>query len=147
MPAISPRALIGDTSFWIAAFEPRDDEHKRAAKLLGDIRNHAVLLPWPITYEVLRTRTVRDARKVATFDRALRELKVIFVDDTPYRKVCLDLTLNQSSVGTRGISLVDMVIREILSTRRYRITRLLTFNAADFSDVCRREGIAIWPQT
>jgi predicted nucleic acid-binding protein len=131
----STRGLIGDTCFWIACFYPKDSNHKKAVALLEQIRKHVVLMPWPIMYEVLRTTTVSDRRMVAMFASILRRPKIIRIDDKPYRDICLDATLNQASVGKRGISLVDMVVRQIILEGEFRIERLLTFNAGDFFDV------------
>jgi predicted nucleic acid-binding protein len=146
MPVNSTRGIMADTGFWIAAFDPREDHHHRAAKFLREIREHVLLMPWPITYEVLRTRTVRNMHMVASFGRILRGSSIHWVDDSSYRQNCLNLTLNAASSGKRAISLVDMIVRQIILERRFRITQLLTFNAGDFHDVCRANGVRLWPE-
>jgi predicted nucleic acid-binding protein len=145
MSGISLCGLIGDTSFWIAVFDPRVEDHQRAAELLETVRSHVILMPWPILYEVLRTRTVKMPSMVRAFDRIVRLPKVFRLDDTPYRVESLESTLDLAQTSRRSISLVDMVVRAVLADPQYRISCLLTFNQPDFHDVCRRRGIPMWP--
>ncbi len=141
----SVRGLVGDTSFWIAAFDPTDQFHETAAEFLEIIPSKVILMPWPIMYEVLRTRTVRNPQMVAGFGRIIRRPKVYKVDDTIYRTECLKSTLADAS--HRPISLVDMIVRAVLRDDNYRISQLLTFNPKDFADVCRHRGVSIWPDS
>lgn len=143
MPASSVRALLADTNFWLAAFDPRDEHHTVAAQFLERIPSKVILMPWPIMYEVLRTHTVKKTAMVQAFDRVLRRPKVVKLDDQPYRTQCLEETVAQAS--HRPISLVDMVVRAVLADDKYEISQLLTFNLADFVDVCKRRRIAVWP--
>jgi predicted nucleic acid-binding protein len=140
----SVRGLVGDTSFWIAAFDPKDQFHKTAARFLEIIPSKVILMPWPIMYEVLRTRTVKNAQMVAGFNRIIRRPKVHKVDDASYRIECLENTLANAS--RRPISLVDMIVRAVLMDKKYTISQLLTFNPADFVDVCKDRNVRIWPE-
>lgn len=144
MRPTSIRGLVGDTGFWIEAFDKRRDHHILAAGLLEDLRNSVILMPWPIMYEVLRTRTVKHPEMSAAFGRVLAWPKVRKVDDSAYRSQCLENTLSEAARG-RPISLVDMVVREVLCDDQFRVTRLLTFNPRDFHDICRDRGVTMWP--
>ncbi len=144
MPANSIRGVMGDTSFWIEAFDKRGDHHDRAANLLENLRARLLLIPWPITYEVLRTRTVRNRVMVGAFQRTLSG-KVLLIDDAKYRKACLETTFDLAVSGRRPISLVDSVVRAVLSDGAFRVSQLLTFNPGDFADVCRARQVQIWP--
>jgi predicted nucleic acid-binding protein len=124
MPTSSVRGLLADTNFWLAAFDRRDQHHEEAA-------------------EVLRTRTVKNTPIVRSFERVLRRPKVVKLDDRPYRTQCLEETITQAP--HRPISLVDMVVRAVLADDEYEISQLLTFDPADFVDVCKRRGITVWP--
>lgn len=146
MPPNSVRGLVGDTGFWIEAFDPACEHHGRAAALLENLRDKPIIMPWPIMYEVLRTRTVRNPVMVAAFDRVIRQPKVMRVDDGEFRSSSLDATILSAVSGRRRISLVDMVVRAVLESRRFRVSTLLTFNPGDFFDVCTRQGIALWPR-
>lgn len=145
MPPTSIRGVIGDTGFWIEAFDPAGKYHRAAAGALEDLRDAVILMPWPILYEVLRTKTVKHQRMTAAFERVVRQPKVIRIDDAKYRQSALEETIRQAASGRRTISLVDMVVRAVMSDVDYRVTRLLTFNAGDFADVCRDRRIMLWP--
>lgn len=145
MPRDSVRGLVGDTSFWIAAFDPKDQFHKTAVRFLEIIPSKVILMPWPIMYEVLRTRTVKNSQMIAGFNRIIRRPKVHKVDDTSYRIECLESTLANAS--RRPISLVDMIVRAVLMDNKYTISQLLTFNPADFVDVCQDRNVRIWPES
>lgn len=140
----SIRGLICDTGFWIAAFDKRDAFHEQAASMLNNLRNHVILMPWPIMYEVLGTRTVRQPHMVMSFARVLR-LKVIRIDDAEYREQCLEDTVIEAA-EKRALSLVDRVVRAMLADPRYRVSRFLTFNLSDYHDVCRACRIQVWPE-
>jgi predicted nucleic acid-binding protein len=146
MPLSSVRGLMGDTGFWIEAFDPGGIHHDQAAALLENLRDKPILMPWPIMYEVLRTRTVRNPMMVRAFDRVVRQPKVIKIDDSGFRLASLEATISSAASGRRAISLVDMVIRAVLESNRFHVTTLLTFNAGDFADVCRLQRIALWPR-
>ena len=143
MPTSSVRGLLADTNFWLAAFDRRDQHHEEAADFFEKIPSKILLMPWPIMYEVLRTRTVENTPMVRSFERVLRRPKVVKLDDQPYRTQCLEATITQAP--RRPISLVDMVVRAVLADDKYEISQLLTYNPADFVDICRRRGIAVWP--
>lgn len=145
MPPNSLRAVVADTCFWIDAFTPNSENHRHAAALLERLRQRVILVPWPILYEVLRTKTVKNPTMVRAFDRIIREPKVMVVDDAKYRQRSLRATIEQAGQGQRNISLADMVIRSLLEDDSYHVTTLLTFNAGDFKDVCVKRRIALWP--
>jgi len=145
MPRNGVRGVTCDTGFWIAAFDPKEDQHARALELFDDLAVHNMLIPWPITYEVLRTRMVRKPRMVSAFGRVLRLPAARRIDDASYRDACLEDTLNEAQHGHRPLSLVDRVVRAMLQDTTYRIVTFCTFNASDFHDVCLRRRIEIWP--
>jgi hypothetical protein len=71
----------------------------------------------------------------------LKDPKTVLIDDGSYRDQALHAAIRESQNRLRAISLVDMVIRFILDDPNVRIDAVLTFNQADFADVCRRRGI------
>jgi predicted nucleic acid-binding protein len=139
---MSLKGVVFDTGFWIAAFDKKKDEgqHSVATKYLEKLRNDPILMPWPILYEVMRTRTVKNTLMMESFDRTIRKPKFLKIDDHKYRGDCVEVAFQTSRDG-RPISLVDLVIRSVLEDSEYRITRLFTFNKGDFADVCRNRGI------
>ncbi|MBF0548928.1 MAG: hypothetical protein HQK60_00190 [Deltaproteobacteria bacterium] len=101
-----------------------------------------VILPWPILYETLRTRFVKNRPWGIHFRLLLGTLHVSHVCDTPYRQRAFDDTVTDSNVR-RGISMIDMLIRLMLQDKNLGITHLLTFNVKDFEDVCRERRIEL----
>jgi len=100
------------------------------------------LFPWPLYYEVLRTRFVRRAGWVESFSQIARSAKLRVIDDVSYRERALEETLDISQ-RERGISLVDSVIRGVLCDPNISIIEMVTFNVKDFQDVCGRRGVQI----
>ncbi len=142
----SARGVLCDTCFWIAAFHRKDGHHSQALEMLENLRGHDILMPWPIMYEVLRTRTVKHSQMIKNFERVLGP-KLSKIDDSGYRERCLEEVLEEAKNGHRPLSLVDRVVRAVLADTKYRITILMTFNGTDFYDICRKRKIEVWPQS
>jgi predicted nucleic acid-binding protein len=139
----SPTRILTDTSFWIAYYDRRDRDHAAArthAHLLD--RTH-LLLPWPILYETLGTRFVKNSAAMQHFERVLLRQNVYRLDDQSLREAALEQTLRAGARGQRPISLCDHVIRHLLERRELRITGLLSFNPRDFADLCRTRQIEL----
>jgi predicted nucleic acid-binding protein len=134
--------ILCDSGFWIALYDKKDQYHMIATKLFEKISLFYVLIPWPVLYEVLRTRFVRRRDWIQQFKRDLKKLQVEFIDDTPYRNFAFSEILSVSN--KRNLSLVDRVIRKILEDKNKRIDCLITFNEKDFIDICQKRKIPIW---
>lgn len=132
------KIVLTDTGFWCALYEPRDQHYDDAQSIAEMIEDHQIILPWPIMYEFLNTRFTRRNDRVNSFRAQSRKPNITFLDDTMYKNVALNEVLN---VGKH--SLVDSVIRQILSDVNVRIDYLITFNISDFEDVCHRRRIEI----
>jgi len=137
--------VLTDTGFWIALYDKGKDHHNEATKAMADIGKFHILLPWPILYEVLRTRFVKNRIWVEQFDRSLRTLSIKFVNDVPYRDKAKTETIRLSSTGKRNLSLVDMVVRFMIQDMNLKIHLLMTYNIGDFWDVCSKRKIPIYP--
>lgn len=140
------RLVLADTGFWIALYDLTDQHHPAATRIMDQLALGTFLFPWPLYYELLRTRFVRRPGWVESFCGVIRQQRIKILDDVDYRDRALYLTIESASNGIRakrGISLVDMVIRLVLEDPQRRIGELITFNEADFSDVCVKRGIRI----
>jgi predicted nucleic acid-binding protein len=143
MKVETSRGILTDAGFWIALFDKGDNYHSQAITINENIKQAQILFPWPIFYEVLRTRFIRNHIWIDEFSKIIRSLKIYRFDDTPYRENALEQTLEWARTGHRQISLVDMVVRYILSDTKIRITNFITFNDKDFLDICKRRKIPI----
>ena len=133
--------VLIDTGFLYGYCDARDQHHDRALELFEQIKYFNLYLAWPVTYETLRTRCVRNKLSVAIFEKFLRDTQIEYIDDSIYRQAVLNQTI-KSAVRGRPISMVDMVLRFILEQLQ-RIDALVTFNIGDFQDVCRKRNIKI----
>lgn len=139
------RSVLVDTGVWYAIFDPRDRPNDReAVRLLSDrIETLPVVVPWPIAYETLRTRFVRNRLALELFERRLRSPNTAFIDDAPYRDDALALSFKSSLHGNRPLSMVDCIVRIILDEANTKIRYLATYNVGDFVDICARRNIEL----
>jgi predicted nucleic acid-binding protein len=138
------RFVLADTGFWIALYDPQDEHHNSAVAIMDSLNGASFLFPWPLFYEVLRTRFVRRPGWVESFLTVLKAGRLQTVDDSQYRNQALEATLELAKRGARHLSLVDVVCRYVLDDRKLRISGLVTFNEKDFIDVCHPRGIRIF---
>lgn len=134
--------VLADTGLWIGLFEARDQHHEEAEAIAGRLDLFRLVLPWPILYETLNTRLVRNTLALSRFENYLKRPNVDYLDDTRYRETALNLSL-ESSRRSRALSLTDCTIRLILDDVGVKIDYLATFNARDFADVCHRRRIEL----
>jgi predicted nucleic acid-binding protein len=138
-----PRNVVVDSGYWYALFDPRDPYAAQARNKAHHIDELRILFPWPILYETLGTRFVKNKLAVDEMEKTLKRRNVVIVDDSPYREEALEVTLREARLGKRALSLCDVVIRLLIDDTNLRIHALLTFNQPDFLDVCRRKSVEI----
>lgn len=114
---------------------PKNPPVNAARELLQKAFAGQWLFPFPLYYEVLRTRFVRKPGWIESFDRELRRLNTRVIDDKPFRGEALTELLTFGSA--RPLSLVDVLLRRVLLSGHYRITTLVTTNPDDFHDACQ----------
>jgi hypothetical protein len=135
--------VLADTGLWYALFDSRDSYYAEARAKSEYLDLFQVVLPWPILYETLCTRFVRNTAALGRFESYLKRSHVTYFDDRPYRDAAFDLSLRSSLVRSRPLSLVDCAIRLILDDVNAKIDYLITFNQRDFVDVCHRRRIKL----
>jgi predicted nucleic acid-binding protein len=137
--------VLVDTGVWYAIFDSRDRPNDREAveRLSSLIEIMSIVVPWPIAYETLRTKFVRNRLALELFERRLKSPNVVFVDDAPYRNTAFDLSLKSSLRGHRPLSMVDCMLRMMLDEANTKIRYLATYNEKDFFDVCARRNIEL----
>ncbi len=135
------RILI-DSGFFFALVEPRDRHHYEALDRQHWLDLFPAVLPWPILYETVNTRLVRDPDKVVQFERLANAPATEFVDDSPYRRAAYEDVIARAKAG-HPLSLVDAVLHAIITDPDIRVDAMLTFNLSDFGNVCSERGIDI----
>jgi predicted nucleic acid-binding protein len=136
-------SVLTDAGIWYALFDPRDPYSAQAPGKAEWLDLLHIVLPWPILYETLHTRMVRNVRSLQRFENYLSTHNITYLDDTPYRDDALRLSFDSSRHQRRPLSLVDCVLRLMLDDINVKIDYLVTFNEADFADVCQRRGIEL----
>ena len=137
-----------DTGVWIGLCDLRDrtvteDEFN---DIYERIRVHSVVVPWPVAYETLRTRLVRNRLALQQFEKEMKSLNVVLLDDAKYRDDAFNLSIESSLRGHRPLSMVDCMMRLLLDDHDTNIKYLVTFNPGDFSDICAKRRIELWSQ-
>lgn len=137
-----------DTGFLLGLYVESDQYHARAQRYSSEHFESApnrLIIPWPILYETVSTRLVKDRRAMNLMEihwrRLLQQRRLQLLSDLPFRDEVMDECfgeLRKPVFVTRNLSVVDRVIRKALSDVNVRIDALITFNPGDFEDVCRR---------
>ena len=135
--------IIIDSGFWYALYEERDEYHDKAVELFEYLDMGKVVIPFPSLYEVMNTRFAKRVDYMESFKRFINSENVVLVDDSPYKDTALELTMDSSIILKKPFSLVDMIIRLMVSDVDMNIHYLLTFNKSDFIDVCLQRNVDI----
>ncbi|WP_162800604.1 hypothetical protein [Acidibrevibacterium fodinaquatile] len=142
------RSVLVDTGIWYAIFDPRDGKLKpeSADCVFARINKHRIILPWPVLYETLGTKFVKNETALKSFKKILPT--VVFHPDESYRHKALELSFESSLKNKpRHLSLVDCVLRLILDDKDVKVSYFVTVNPGDFADVCRKNNIELWNLT
>ena len=142
------RRFCADTGFFFALYDRSERRHAAAEEFFAEQVEKAgnvLVLPWPIMYESLNSRFVANIPQVAAVNRHLVSLRrtnqVELLDDRRYRDRALEDCFKETGRPLRSyrvLSLVDRVIRQILTDTKVHIDGLLTYDMAGFQDVCAR---------
>jgi len=142
------QAVCVDTCFLIGLYHDRDQYHAAASVHFSQLFDNGInrmLLPWPIVYEAVSTKLVRDGNRMRVLERdwglLRRRGQLELLSDEPYRENVMQdcfAELERPNGNYRTLSAVDRVLRNILMDRTIPIRAFVTFNIPDFADVCRK---------
>jgi predicted nucleic acid-binding protein len=114
--AIGRDALIVDTGFWFALFDPGETKwHPIARKKANHVESLKLIIPWPLMYETLNTRFVKNRWGMEAFERRLKKPDVEYIEDGGYREKAFAEVLEAARIAKRPIAFCDMIIRHIMS--------------------------------
>ena len=134
--------LLVDTGFFFALFDERDSYHASAREQSEWLDSLSIILPWPVLYETLNTRFSKRRTHLDRF-RAIVELPdTVLLDDSPYRLESYDAVMTATRTGS-PISLVDAVLRAIIEDVNVPVDAMLTFDRADFADICSKHDVEL----
>ena len=101
------QGLLVDTGFFIAMYDERDAHHAEAQDKQKLLDVYAVILPWPVLYETIKTRFSRRRRIMARFNAVITSSNTALLDDSPYRVEAYQTVARNVR---RPMSLVDAVL-------------------------------------
>ncbi|CAI9684990.1 hypothetical protein [Elizabethkingia anophelis] len=135
--------ILTDSCYWIGLLDSRDQYHD-SAKIYAELTvNHTIIVPFPCLYETISTYLIRK-NLLSEFQRILSMGNIQLIHDEKYRDMALKKVFNNQSIIGYTHSLVDAVLREILSDDNLSIDYLLSFNKSDFIDICSIRNIVIY---
>jgi predicted nucleic acid-binding protein len=140
-----------DAGFLIGLYDESDQYHEKAMAYFLDFfdsTQNRLLVAWPILYETVSTRMARKNTKgikqlEQDWKRLSAESRLHLLSDAEFRDEAIDecfKELGKPPQQYRDLSLVDRVLRKILSEQNLRIHAFVTFNPRDFHDVCGKFG-------
>lgn len=132
-------SFLIDTGFWYAFFDSTDQYHDKANNIADYLELGKLVLPFPTLYETINTRFSTNKNWINEFGTLLNKSNVVLLPDEDYKNAALQIVLDTK----RNLSLVDTVLRLILDDDTLKIKYLVTFNGADFFDVCMNRNIQI----
>jgi predicted nucleic acid-binding protein len=135
--------ILVDTGFWYALYNERDSFYWKANEVSEYLSLGKVIIPYPSLYETISTRFTKNSQRLHDFKLLLERENFELFDDNDYKTDALELTFNSALDLKRPLSLVDMIIRQMLSDKNLRINYLFSFNPGDFVDICRKRDIKI----
>ncbi len=135
--------ILIDTGFWFALYDKRDSYHLKANEIFEYLSIGNIIIPYPSLYETINTRFVKNKVGLSDFKQLLSKKDIHLLDDSAYKSDALNLTFDSSINKDKNYSLVDMVIRLILSDEKININYLISFNSSDFVDICNKRRIQI----
>lgn len=138
--------ILIDSGFWYALYNRRDAYYDKANEIFTFLELGNVIIPYPTLYETINSRFCKDRISLGEFKSLIDRENFILLEDNDYKSDALETAFNSSLNMNRPLSLVDSIIREILSDDNLKIDYLITFNVKDFIDVCQRENITIWSE-
>lgn len=135
--------VITDTCYWLGLVDPTDEHHEKSIVIEDLIKDNHIVFPFPCFYEIIRTKFVKNKKRLTEFENLLKRSNIQYIDDTKYKDVALNKVYELNKQSFISHSLTDAVIREMLSDIDLRLDYLVTYNVKDFYDVCLKRNIQI----
>jgi len=149
------KSICVDAGFLIGLYDERDEHHQQAQQYFlsfFESTPNRMLIPWPILYETLSTRMVRNRKAMVLLEKDWKRLalqrRLELLSDVELREGIVDECFDQlrnPSLQYRSLSAVDRILRKVVADTNLRIHALLTFNPRDFRDVCERSRCEMHP--
>ena len=122
-----------------------DQHHQKSLLIQELIKDTRIVFPFPCFYEIITTNFAKpkNKHKLLAFENLLKNSNVEYIDDTIYKDKALFNVYELNKKSFISHSLVDAVIREMLSDINLKPDFLVTYNVKDFIDICLKRRIEI----
>ena len=137
--------IIIDSCYWFGLFDVKDQYYDYSNSVKDIIKGFKLIVPFPSLYEVLNSTFIKNKLALNTIENLIKSGEIILLEDEEYRDKALENTYSIHRKPIPSISLVDSIIREILSDTNVKVEALVTYNEKDFKDICDLRGITILP--
>lgn len=137
--------ILIDSCYWFGLFDVKDQYKDYSNEVKDVINGHKLIIPFPSLYEVLNSKFIRNKIALNSIENLIKSGDIILLEDEIYRQNALENVYSIYRTQLPQISLVDSIIREILSDTDIKIDVLVTYNEKDFKDVCDKRRITILP--
>lgn len=137
--------ILIDSCYWFGLFDIKDQYKDYSNEVRDVIKGHKLIVPYPSLYEVLNSKFIKNKIALNTIESLIKSGEIILLEDEEYRQNALENVYSIYRTQLPQISLVDSIIREMLSDPRVKIDVLVTYNEKDFKDVCDKYRIIILP--
>jgi len=135
--------ILIDSGFWYALYDRRDSYYTKAQEIFEFLSIGNVLIPFPSLYETINTRFAKNEIGLRNFKRLIDEPNIVLLDDQEYKSEAMELTFRSALDLKKPYSLVDIIIRLMLSDEKLKVDYLISFNPGDFIDVCGKRRISM----
>ncbi len=134
------KTFIVDSCFWFGLSDDRDTYFDVSNDIYNRLKTDSVfLIPDPTLYETLNTRMLRNKNGLPRAEKLILNLKTnprqfrrvsdkAYIEEAYQRTICCNIK--------NGYSFVDNIIRIMLEDNDLAKDGLITFNKADFADIC-----------
>jgi len=119
--------ILIDSCFWIALYDQGDQQAQKAEKIAEDISNENLIIPFPTLYEFVNSRLSRRDTKIQ-FEQLLGRPNIKLLSDEEYKESALENFFIKSRYGHSDVSLVDEVLKLIISDINIKIDYIVTFD-------------------
>jgi predicted nucleic acid-binding protein len=127
--------IIVDTCYWIALFDPAKDPENsiEAERIAKEIEEENIIIPYPTLYEFVNSRLSRKTSKLQ-FEMLMNRRNIFRLDDGKYKNDALENFFIKSKFGHSDVSLVDEVIKLIISDSAVKIEYIVSFDQQLLND-------------
>lgn len=119
------------------------ENYSKALKIIDDLENNEVIIPWPTLYEFVNTQLARRKENLFAFQQFLLKPNIRKISDEEYKEAALQKVFELNVSREVSISLIDEVLRLMILDSSLSIDYLVTFNKSDFEYPCQLANVMI----